>query len=218
MSVGIRAGPRKSGLSTDSLQQVPGGNFQHLRARRLARTSQGGSTQARTTHQSEPSPSLAQQSPLFSVEELPGLLLWFRGRNSGSCACRCRCWLQGGLSGRSLLLVTVTVIRVASAGTIGVCLPRAPPPPRPRKPANEDFLPVTLSPSFSGREMALWSHERTRSPPFVLGKKKKKRKGNETKQKPRDLFRGNLPHFLLGLPEPGPVLRPSCSCLPSVAS
>lgn len=157
--MGIRPGPRKARLSTDSLQQVPRGNFQRLRARRLARTSQGGSAQVRTSHQSEPIPSLAQQSVAFVLG----------GTTSGAVAMVSRAELRklrvrapvparGGLSGRSLLLVTVAVIRVASANTAGAFFP-------PRKAADQrDFLAVTLSPSFSGHQMALWNHERAPSP------------------------------------------------------
>lgn len=182
--MGIRPGPGKAGLSTDSLQQVgPGRKLPapagRRRARRQAGTSRGGSTQARTTQQSEPVPSLAQRSALFSLEELPALSLWFRGRNSGSR------WVLGAGAGSPGSLGSAPASGDRHSHPRGVrwhhlcvsCLPL------PRKPANQrDFLPVTLSPSFCGHQMAVWLHERNPPPPFVLGKKKER-----TKTKLRDV-------------------------------
>ena len=66
--------------------------------------------------------------------------------------------------------------------------------------------------------MAVWSHERLPSPPFVLEKKKKKGPKPKTqKMKPSRAFPGHFAHFLLGPPEPGlswgPAAPPSSGFL-----
>ncbi|XP_039702466.1 uncharacterized protein LOC120589130 isoform X2 [Pteropus medius] len=172
-----------------------------------------------------------QNHPPIRAHPLPGPTVAFvlRGRTSGAVAMVSRAELRKlrvpvpvpvrrGLSGRSPLLVTVTVIRVASACTIGVF----PPPPTPRKPANErDFLPVAPSPSFSDHQMALWSHEGTRSPPFLLRKKKEEEEEEEEEKKQQKksgaTFSGTIGHisFWACLSQACPEAQ---LLLPSVAS
>lgn len=212
MSVGIRPGPRKSRLSTDSLQQVPRGNFQRPRARRLARTSQGGSAQVRTAHQSQPIPSLAQQSVAFVL----------RGRTSGAVAMvsraelRSRGWGTGAGSRGSLRSVAAS--RDCHSHPRGVrwhhrCVFSPPKSSGPegfssRNPVAEFLRPL---------DGTVVPRKDRRPPPFVLEKKKKGKKTQERKKQTRASFSGTLCHIFfwayLSQACPGAQLL-----LPSVAS
>lgn len=150
------------------------------------------------TNPSPSRPGPNSQSPLFSAEELPALLLWFRGRNSGS-----RGWGTGAGSRGSLRSVAAS--RDCHSHPRGVrwhhrCVFSPPKSSGPegfssRNPVAEFLRPL---------DGTVVPRKDRRPPPFVLEKKKKGKKNpRKEKTNPRQLFRDTLPHFLLGLPEPG---------------
>lgn len=163
------------------------------------------------TNPSPSHPGPNSQSPLFSAEELPALLLWFRGRNSGS-----RGWGTGAGSRGSLRSVAAS--RDCHSHPRGVrwhhrCVFYPPKSSGPegfssRNPVAEFLRPLdgTVVPPKDRHP-----------PPFVLEKKKKGKKTQERKKQTRASFSGTLCHIFfwayLSQACPGAQLL-----LPSVAS